>query len=140
MDRIKGKVTPSLPRQVREDETKPVELPRAPGQGLPSSSRLVAAGSSLSASQRDQNRQLVALYHAMRDIESGNLAAREATSEPTESKINGWKKRTPRKVPVKSRGGRANRQDGQDEEDGQDGEDGQDKRDESDQRGQDKQP
>ncbi len=124
MDRIKGKFVPPLTRRTPDGQVKPAEQPRTPGYGLPSSSRLVGPGSNLGASQREQNRQLVALYHAMRDIESGKLA-RESVAEPGDSIIKGWKKRTPRKAPVKSRDGRAKRQpghDGQEQDEQDDGE------------------
>ncbi|MDO9217094.1 MAG: hypothetical protein Q7U14_07460, partial [Lacisediminimonas sp.] len=76
MDRIKGKFIPPLHRPTPDGEARPDELAPAPAQGPPSS-RLVAPGSSLDPRQREQNRQLIALYHAMRDIESGKLV-REA--------------------------------------------------------------
>lgn len=118
MDRIKGKFIPPLHRPTPDGEAKADELARAPAQG-PSSSRLVAPGSSLTPRQSEQNRQLIALYHAMRDIESGKLV-REPLADPANSTIKGWKKRAPRKAPAKSRDGRAKRKDA-DGEEGQSG-------------------
>jgi hypothetical protein len=122
MDRIKGKFIPPLHRPAPDGEGKADELARSPAPG-PSSSRLVAPGSSLAPLQREQNRQLIALYHAMRDIEGSKLV-REALADPASSIIKGWKKRGPRKAPAKSRDGRAKRKDadGEDERSGEDGE------------------
>ena len=102
MDRIKGKTLPPLLKRPTDDAAAPADTTRPP---VPAPGRLVAAGNSMSASQREQNRQLIALYHAMRDVAGGQMTG-DAAAELASSSIKGWRKRTRRQPPAKQCRGR----------------------------------